>query len=233
MPRTVCLLVAAAALAAGSKSEWENRIAPGMRDNPAFAYVEENPSLPRVLLIGDSISIGYTPEVRKLLDGKANVLRIPVNGGPTSRGIESIDQWLQDGNWDVIHFNWGLHDIKRLRNGKIDINADWQVAPEQYEKNLDTLVRKMKATGAQLIWASTTPVPEGAAGRVKGDELTVNRIAEKIMKKHNVPINDLHACVLPHLEKYQRRQNVHFNDEGSTFLAQKVAEEITKLLPKE
>ncbi len=73
---------------------------------PAFATVEDDPRLPRVLLIGDSISIGYTVPVRKLLAGKANVHRIPTNGGPTTRGLEQIDKWLGKKPWDVIHFNW-------------------------------------------------------------------------------------------------------------------------------
>ena len=70
--------------------------------------------LPRVLIIGDSISIGYTLPVRKLLDGRANVHRAAANCGPTTRGLESLDAWLGDKPWDVIHFNWGLHDLKYM-----------------------------------------------------------------------------------------------------------------------
>ena len=47
--------------------------------DPAFEPVKDDPTLPRILLIGDSISIGYTPATRKLLAGKANVHRIPEN----------------------------------------------------------------------------------------------------------------------------------------------------------
>ena len=67
--------------------------------NPAFAPVEDDPELPRVLLIGDSISIGYTVPTRELLAGVANVHRIPVNGGPTTRGVEAIDEWLGGEPW--------------------------------------------------------------------------------------------------------------------------------------
>src|SRR5436305_496918 len=72
--------------------------------DPAFAPVQDDPVLPRVLLIGDSISIGYTVPTRKLLQGKANVHRIPENGGPTSNGLAKLDKWLGDGKWEVIHF---------------------------------------------------------------------------------------------------------------------------------
>jgi len=229
-------MVLIAAQAPDPRTEWENKLEPDTKGEPAYAFVEENPALPRVLLIGDSISVGYTPGVRKLLEGKANVLRIPVNGGPTSRAVELLDGWLGAGKWDVIHFNFGLHDIKRraraMTNGEMDMRAEWQVVREQYEKNLDTLVQKLKSTGAKLIWASTTPVPEGASGRIKGDEVIVNQIAEKVMKKYGVEIDDLGGYILPHLDKYQRPQNVHFTDEGSGFLAQKVAAEIEKALAK-
>ena len=76
-----------------------------LQNNPAFARIQDDPSLPRVLLIGDSISIGYTVPVRSLLAGKANVHRIPDNGGPTINGLAHIDQWLSDDRWQVIHFN--------------------------------------------------------------------------------------------------------------------------------
>ena len=53
--------------------------------------------LPRVLIIGDSISIGYTLPTRELLKGKVNVHRISTNGGPTIRGLVQIDSWLGSG----------------------------------------------------------------------------------------------------------------------------------------
>jgi hypothetical protein len=80
--------------------------------NAAMKPPQEVPGLPRVLLIGDSISIGYTLPVRELLKGKANVHRIPQNGGATDVGLEKMASWLGDGKWDVIHFNFGLHDAK-------------------------------------------------------------------------------------------------------------------------
>src|SRR5262245_39864055 len=86
--------------------------------NPVLAPITDVPGLPRVLIIGDSISMGYTTPVRKLLEGKANVHRIPANGGPTKNGIANITKWLGDGKWDVIHFNWGIHDLKIMPDGK-------------------------------------------------------------------------------------------------------------------
>jgi len=80
----------------------------------AWDFVQDDPKLPRVLLIGDSVSRGYTQAVRRALAGKANVHRAPANCGPTATGLKKMDVWLGDGKWDVIHFNFGIHDRAAL-----------------------------------------------------------------------------------------------------------------------
>lgn len=194
--------------------------------DPAFAPVTDKPGLPRVLLIGDSISIGYTPGVRKLLDGKANVHRIPENGGPTSNGAAKIDKWLGDGNWDVIHFNFGLHDLKIMEGGSHQVGLD------DYRKNLTAMVLRMKKTGAVLLFANTTPVPEGKLSptRKPGDALEFNKAAAEVMAEHGVRVVDLYGAVAGKLSDYQIPANVHFKPAGSEALAAKVAEAITSAL---
>jgi acyl-CoA thioesterase-1 len=197
---------------------------PKRRPNPAFAKIEDDPALPRVLLIGDSISIGYTLATREALAGKANVHRAPTNCGPTTRGLEQIDQWLGDGRWDVVHFNWGLHDLKK-------IEGKHQVPIDHYEKNLRRLVQRLQKTGAKLIWCSTTPVPEGCSPpRSNEDTLAYNAVAEKIMNQNDIAIDDLYSFALPRLKEIQREANVHFTPEGSAVLAKQVAASIEKAL---
>ena len=72
-----------------------------------LAPIEDAPGLPRVLLIGDSISMGYTQPVRDLLKEKANVHRIPANGGPTVNGVKKIDAWLGNGQLGRHPFQLG------------------------------------------------------------------------------------------------------------------------------
>lgn len=195
------------------------------KKDPAFAPVADDPKLPRVLLIGDSISIGYTVPVRKLLEGKANVHRIPENGGPTSNGAAKIEKWLGDGKWDVIHFNWGLHDLK-LVDGK------HQVALEDYETNLRELAKKLKAAGAKLVWASTTPVPEGKTSppRRTEDVPRFNEAAKKVMDENGVAIDDLYAFALPRLKEIQLTANVHYSPKGYEALGGEVAKSIQAAL---
>ncbi len=196
------------------------------RPNPAFARVTDDPKLPRVLLIGDSISIGYTVATREALAGKANVHRAPTNCGPTIRGLEGLEKWLGDGRWDVIHFNWGLHDLKK-------IDGKHQVPIDEYEKNLRKLVARLKKTGATLVWCSTTPVPEGCTPpRTNADALAYNAVARKIMEAEGIMIDDLYAFALARLDEIQRPANVHFTPEGSAVLAKQVAASILEALEK-
>lgn len=199
------------------------------KPSPASADpVSDAAALPRVLLIGDSISMGYTAPVQKRLAGKADVHRIPANGGPTSRGLANIDKWLGEGDWDVIHFNWGIHDLKHMPDGKR------QVEPADYEKNLRALVKKMEATGATLIWASITPIPAPPLKpeRTFGEVGEYNAIAARVMKEHGIPTNDLHAWVLPRFEELQTPQDLHYQQAGYEFLGEKVAAEIEKVLSR-
>lgn len=224
----------------GAVATAEQKPAPKKRaTHPSLAKVEDVPGLPRVLLIGDSISMGYTVPVRELLAGKANVHRIPTNGGPTTNGIKNIKAWLGDSKWDVIHFNWGLHDLKFIlddpskRADPKAPGAHRQVSLEDYEKNLRELVATLKTTGAKLIWCNTTPVPEGSEGRVAGDELKYNEAAARVMKDAGIPTDDLYSHAKAKLAEVQLPNgNVHFSDAGSKYLAEKVAAEIISALPK-
>lgn len=209
---------------------------PKRRPNPAMSKVKDVAGLPRVLLIGDSISIGYTVPVREMLRGKANVHRPLTNCGPTTKGVAEIEQWLGDGKWDVIHFNWGLHDLKFLGpNGEnlADPQATdsrQQVPPEEYEANLRRLVSRLKKTGARLIWRTTTPVPTGAKGRVVGDAAKYNAVAKKIMDEHQIATDDQYAFAKARLKEIQRPANVHFTPEGSRELAKQAVAAIEKAL---
>lgn len=202
--------------------------------DPALAAIEDVPGLPRVLLIGDSISIGYTLPTRALLAGKANVHRIQANGGPTTRGLERLDKWLGDSKWDVIHFNFGLHDLKHADARGNIVGVDQgprQVEPAAYRENLRRIVERLKRTGARLIWCTTTPIPPGAKGRAPGDELEYNAVAAEVMRDEGVEINDLHAFAAARLAEIGKPADVHYTPEGSETLATEVARHIMAALP--
>jgi hypothetical protein len=207
--------------------------------------VPMDPHLPNVLLIGDSISIQYTPVVHSQLKGIANIVRPydrkqsqPVNCGSTLTGLDGIDQWLGTNHWDVIHFNWGLHDlcyrnpqVTHIYGNRDKVNGVRSVSIDQYRSNLEELVVRLKRTGANLIWASTTVIPGGEPGRFRGDEIECNRIALEIMKKNGVAIDDLHGLSSTFSEKlFQAPGDVHYSEEGFKKLGEQVARVVLGVL---
>ena len=229
------ILLVPTILAAPALSQ-EPQAKPARKPNPAMVKVEDVPGLPRVLLIGDSISIGYTVPVREMLKGKANVHRPLTNCGPTTNGVAKLDEWLGDGKWDVIHFNFGLHDLKymgpngeNLADPKLETSQP-QVPLDEYAANLHEIVKRLKQTNAKLIWRNTTPVPEGAKGRVVGDAKKYNDVALQIMRENDIPVDDQYAFCMERLKEIQLPANVHFSPEGSKALAAQAVEAIEQAL---
>lgn len=206
--------------------------------------ITPDPKLPNVLLLGDSISIGYHQAVSKRLAGKANVFRPVRSNGAAENcshsgyGVENLDRWLSmQPKWAVIHFNWGLHDIKRMkREADGNIGNATSSSPDDprlrevdaYAAMMAKIVARLKQTGAKLIFATTTPVVPGTTNPLRSpeDPPRYNEAAVRLMKSQGVAVNDLHAFVSPRLATLQRPKNVHFTDEGSDQLGAQVAQAI-------
>jgi len=126
----------------------------------------------------------------------------------------------------VIHFNFGLNDIFRGRRGA------WHNPVKQYEKDLAKIVALLKTNGAEVIWASTTPIPANDAHRPVGDELVYNAAAERVMKANHIPINDLHSVITnwDGYAEWKKGNDVHFRGAVYTMLAKQIAKEIAKHL---
>lgn len=188
--------------------------------------------LPNVLLIGDSISVGYTVPTREMLGGIANVYRVPDNAGPTTKGLARLEAWLEGRRWDVIHVNFGLHDLFREKQGGLPWSARApRVEPDGYESNLRAIVRRLKATGAKVIVATTTPVPAGASRRTPGSERAYNAAAQGVAAQEGAALNDLHAMVLAAASRGQLPADVHFTAEGYRELGVAVVAAISRQLP--
>ena len=193
--------------------------------------------LPKALLIGDSISLGYTPHVVAALKGKVEVKHHRGNAQHTGTGLNMLDRWIGETKWDVIHFNWGLWDLcyrhpKSKEQGRRDKKRGMLTTSlEQYEKNLDQLAARLKKTKSKLVWAHITTVPKNEAGRKVGDDDKYNEAAARVMKKHGIEINDLNALTdsFP-AELFTAPGNVHFKTEGSKKLGQAVAVKIMEAL---
>jgi len=182
-----------------------------------------SPALPNILLVGDSITRAYYPEVAKQLSGEANVYLFATSA---SSGDPRLPQQLGDYfrmmgvSFAAIHFNNGMHG--------------WGYTEAQYATGLPGMIAALR-TGApkgRLIWANTTPVlhdsTTGESTNARIDER--NRLAATLMAREGIPIDDQHALMLPHPELHDG--DVHFTAPGSALQATTVAAALRPLLPR-
>ena len=174
-------------------------------------------SLPRILLIGNSITRGYYAEVQKILAGKAYVARLATSKSIGDPGLlKEVSLIMGYYKFDIVHFNNGLHG--------------WKYSEQQYEKAFPDLVSTIRknAPRAKLIWATTTPV------RVKAEINTLdskterikerNRIAQAfVSKQKDIRVDDLWAATINKPEYFQGGDGTHPNPSGYQALAQTVA----------
>jgi len=191
-----------------------------------------NPMLKKhVLIIGDSISIGYTPYVETALAPDVTIDHNPGNGGSTLRGVENIEVWLDYREWDVIVFNFGLHDlVHKDKDSKYDVNGTVSVPLDQYRENLEKIVDNLRETTAILLFATTTVVPENSAGRNPLDPARYNEVAMEVMKKNGIAIIDLYTESLSIHPQNSKPGNVHYTPEGYELLAKHVTNAIQQVL---
>lgn len=184
-----------------------------------------------VLIIGDSISIGYTPVIQKALAPGINVEHSPGNGGSTIRGVENIENWIGDRQWDVILFNFGLHDLVHKDSlNKYDVNGKVSVTLDDYRKNLNLIVARLRETTATLIFVNTTEVPENSAGRKVEDPAKYNAVASEVMKANGIEVVDLYTASLLIHPQNSKPGNVHYTEKGYELLAEPLIEKIKSIL---
>jgi len=180
--------------------------------------------LPRVLLIGDSITRGYFDGVEKQLAGKAYCARLTTSKCVADPAfLDEVHLLLKQYRFAVIHFNNGLHGFGYTE--------------DQYRSGLAGLLEVLEkhAQGAKLIWAATTPVREpGNLGQVAATTERVkvrNRIAAELLRDRGIVTNDLFGFVEQHQE-YFSGDGVHFNEQGRDLQAKQVAEAVVACLSK-
>lgn len=202
----------------------------------------DDPELPRVLVIGDSISMNYHDAAKDALDGIANYHRNEGNAFSSAHGVRNTELWLGDFrepglHWDVIQFNHGLHDLRQDYDASTDTFGGYAVPLEDYKSNLEKQIAILRKTGAKLIWCTTTPVPgdrKDAYARRKGAPAIFNRAAAEVMKRHpDILVTDLHGLIegSPAFDEWRIGNDVHFyQEEERRILGDAVAATIRKAL---
>jgi lysophospholipase L1-like esterase len=183
----------------------------------------------RVILIGDSIRMGYQPTVQELLGQQVELWAPQENGGTSANVLAHLDEWVLARCPDILHLNCGLHDLKT------EFGAASQAVPlHAYEANLCQIVERIVEQGSiQLIWAATTPVNEiwhharKPFDRSEADVRAYNDVARRVVTAHGVPIDDLYQVIVDAgRDQYLEPDGVHFSSAGYALLGQAVASAI-------
>jgi lysophospholipase L1-like esterase len=186
-----------------------------------------------VVLIGDSIRMGYQDVVRRELAGRAEIWSPEQNGGTSQNILAHLDEWCFSRDAGVVHINCGLHDLKK------EFGQDRAAIPlAQYETNVRTILTRLQAeTGASVVWATTTPVNQAwhhankSFDRFEADVIAYNATAERVARDLDIPVNDLFAVVQQEgRDGILRPDGVHFSPAGYEILGKRVAGFVAGLL---
>jgi hypothetical protein len=182
-----------------------------------------DPKLPNVLLLGDSLSRNYFPEVTKDLAGEANVYLM---ASSTSVGDPRLPHEIREFAamenvpFRIVHFNNGMHG--------------WDYTEAQYRAAFPEFLRTVRSlvgSDADLVWATITPVQPKAFNGATNERIDArNAIATGFITAAHIRIDDQHALMMQHRDLYQ--DTVHFNDAGSRLMGEQAAASIRALLKK-
>lgn len=206
--------------------DWENIALFDLIKKTDFR-ITPDPKLPNLLVLGDSISIGYTQPLRNELAGQYNVQRplrsngAALNCRSSTETIGNLNNILGKTPWNVIAFNSGLWDAATAPPEDSGDKSEVGTPLETYKKNIETLVGRLKATGAKLVWVSTTS-PREAKGLIPDARVKAqNDAAREIMARHGIPVCDLYSTTASFAPAL-RADHVHFTPAGSKVLAAEV-----------
>lgn len=183
--------------------------------------VIKDATLPRVLLIGDSILNGYQAHATKLLANKA-AIDLWVNPYNQSEYVNKLlAEVLANGPYDVVVFNMGLHGWQEGR-----------IKPGTFEPLMKAYVEvlKTKLPKAKLIWASSTPVtvkghPTEINAEINPIILEQNSMAAKVMAEMGIPIVDFYALLIDKRE-LARGDMFHWNGPAYNLIAEAAVDAI-------
>lgn len=164
----------------------------------------------KVLLLGDSIRLGYQPFVQNGLKEEAEVVGPEENGRFSKYTLWGVNLWLdQYGKPDIVHWNNGLWDLHHEFP-----MVEALTSLEEYLENLTRILNELERTGAAIIFATTTPIHPNGKGRSNKEIDCYNQAAIKLMSSRNIEINDLNRLVKENLQDNICEDLLHLTEEG-------------------
>ncbi len=193
------------------------------------------PDLPTLLLLGDSIRMSYQPFVKELLAGRAEVVGPAENGQFALYTLSCLERWLGGpARPDVVHWNNGLHDV-----GHNPQRRPVQIPLADYLGDLARILARLRRTGAQVVWATTTPIAPGTPFHTdrwgwRASEIDAyNRAAVELMRSRGVPVNDLHAVVAADPGACIADDDLHLTETGQRRCAEAVVRAVGPYLRRQ
>ena len=176
----------------------------------------------RLLLLGDSIRLGYAPLVKQKLGDSVEVFSFSTNGGDTETTLKNLEKWLKEAKPDVVTFNNGLHDLKFDKTSKTH-----QVSIEQYRKNLAMILAKIQKVTPKVLFVNTSPIGDArhaerkaAFDRFDADVVKFNTAAQQVMTDNKVPIFDMYDLIQKtDPEKMLIKDGTHYTNEAKEIQA--------------
>lgn len=187
----------------------------------------------QVLLIGDSIRMGYCEAVKEALKDRAEVIFPSENCMSSQYIMTRLTYWsnrcqkddvavvqLNCGQWDSAHFNGAPEPLTSLA---------------EYRRNLRMLVWLLRKffPEAEIMLATTTPMnpayPENINPRTTEEIMEYNQVVKEVAQEQGLPVDDLfEACKDWGEELYL--DYCHLTEEGYQRLAQKVTETVSAFI---
>lgn len=171
------------------------------------------------LIVGDSISIGYTPKIKSEFPS-IQVIHNECNAQGTRKGKLNIERWAaHSSRWSFCTINHGMWDLEK--------NSPQTTEIEEYLRNLEFEVNTLKAVCDVIIFNTTTRIPVNA-NAFRRDELdTFNQEAVNLMNSLNISICDLKTVSETIVDKHIKasvQNDVHYTQEGYDVLGLALAE---------
>ena len=166
------------------------------------------------------------------LNTSVHAVHSPGNACNANRGAHCIHNWLDNCAFDVVSYNFGIHDISHDQE-----HLTLPVYQETLGAITDALVECREQNGTKLIYVLTTPVPTDGGNAsafpshcANADVVRYNAAASAIMAAAKIPTVDMYAFVNRHCglnyetcDYSQGKGNVHFTPLGFTALAGRMA----------
>jgi acyl-CoA thioesterase I len=221
---SACLVALATISCSQKDSAADTAPAARVDSQPAAAASEPQSTLPRIVMLGDSLTAGlglppneaYPALIQQRLDAeglKFQVVNAGVSGDTSAGGLRRLD-WALDGDVRVLVVALGGNDGLR------------GLPASELRQNLSTIVERAQARHIQVVLAGMEAPPNFG----KDYTLEFRRVYAEVAKKYNVPLLPFLLDRVAGNDALNQRDGIHPTAEGARLVADNVWSVLKPLL---